>query len=127
MVNFVKKRRIFQGFTTVNGFRHLEDIELIKQDLINHFYTKKKERVMNPEFGSIIWDKLFETFTEFTVDEIILDSKRIIATEPRVALNSIIVDQFEHGLVLQIDLTYIPFNFSEMLSLQFDKRLAEEI
>ena len=50
----------YKGFSTVAGVKsnQLYDLDIIKQDLINHFYTRKGERVMNPDFGSIIWDLL---------------------------------------------------------------------
>ena len=32
----------------------ITDIELIKQDLFNHFYTRQGERLMNPTYGTII-------------------------------------------------------------------------
>jgi phage baseplate assembly protein W len=40
------------------------DFALIKQDLINRLSVRKGERVENPEFGTIIYDVLFEPLTE---------------------------------------------------------------
>ena len=57
---------LFKGFSTVDKNRApytLTDTNLIKRDLLNHFYTKKGERVMRPNFGSIIWDMLMEPET----------------------------------------------------------------
>jgi len=50
---------IFKGFSTVNKVKApytLTDMALVKQDLLNEFNTRKGERVMRPNFGSIIWD-----------------------------------------------------------------------
>ena len=47
----------FQGFSTkTNQFfpDRLYDIDLAKQDLLNEIYTRKGERVMEPQFGSIV-------------------------------------------------------------------------
>jgi len=49
----------YKGFSSVNASNFgnkLFDFDLIKQDILNHFNTKKGERLMNPNFGSIIWD-----------------------------------------------------------------------
>ena len=57
----------FQGFSTkTNQFypQRLYDIELAKQDLLNEIYTRKGERVMEPEFGSIVWELLFDPIGE---------------------------------------------------------------
>ena len=60
------KPKTYKGFSTLNsGAEHysLYDFELIKQDLLNHFYIRQGERLMNPEFGTVIWDLLFEPMT----------------------------------------------------------------
>ena len=57
-----KDRQIFKGFSSraeLNNFK-LYDFDLIKQDLINRLSVRKGERVENPEFGTIIYDVIFE-------------------------------------------------------------------
>ena len=59
-------KTLFKGFSTVQGpkTRKLHDIELAKQDLKNHFHTKRGERVMKPSFGSMIWQLMFEPWND---------------------------------------------------------------
>lgn len=121
----IDRRHKFRGFTTVGGREQLYDLDLVKQDLLNHLNTQKGERVMDPTFGSIIWDLLFDNFTEYTKEKIIEDTKFIVENEPRLALDSIIVDEFEHGIIVQLDITYTPDNLSETLAVQFDQRTLE--
>ena len=50
-----------KGLSTVDKVRApytLVDSALVKRDLLNTFYTKKGERLMRPNYGSIIWDLL---------------------------------------------------------------------
>lgn len=123
MVKKIQKKLLFRGFSSANNNKSvLSDIEITKQDLINHFQTKKTERVMDPNFGSIIWDRIFDQFGEFLRDEIVEDSTRIIESDSRVALIDIIVDEFEHGIILQLELEYRPFGVIESFSLSFDRR-----
>jgi phage baseplate assembly protein W len=64
-----KTSQFYKGFSTINntdGNTTLYDFALVKQDIINHFNTKKGERLMNPEFGSSIWDLLMEPITDDT-------------------------------------------------------------
>ena len=64
-----QQSHFYKGFSSIGtnvGNTQLFDFELIKQDILNHFNTKKGERLMNPEFGSLIWDLLMEPLTEQT-------------------------------------------------------------
>ena len=113
----------YKGFSTVAGVKsnQLYDLDIIKQDLINHFYTRKGERVMNPNFGSIIWDMLYEPMDESTKEEIEEDTKRIINADPRVKLESTRIEEFENGLVVNVTMNTIPFNKRINLQLDFEK------
>lgn len=123
MVQKIQKKLLFRGFSSANNNKNvLSDIEIMKQDLINHFQTRKTERVMDPNFGSIIWDRLFDQFSEFLRDEIVEDSTQIVRSDSRVELIDIIVDEFEHGIILQLELEYRPFGVIETFSMGFDRR-----
>ena len=63
----------YKGFSTLTSDKsnQLFDLDLIKQDLVNHFYTRKGERVMNPNFGSVIWDMLYEPLDEHNKELIV--------------------------------------------------------
>ena len=56
----------FKGFSSRANQKNfkLYDFEVAKQDLINRLSVRKGERVENPEFGTIIYDAIFEPFTE---------------------------------------------------------------
>jgi phage baseplate assembly protein W len=113
----------YKGFITLAGVKsnQLYDIDIIKQDLINHFYTRRGERVMNPEFGSIIWDMLYEPLDESNKEEIYDDCKRIIANDPRVEMANMSVNEFESGLRIEIGINVLPYNKSATLLLNFER------
>ena len=117
------KGATYKGFSTVAGVKsnQLYDLDIIKQDLLNHFYTRKGERVMNPNFGSIIWDLLYDPLDESTKEDIIEDCKHIINSDPRVSLVSVNVEDFENGLNVKILLNARPFNKRINLQLDFEK------
>ena len=57
----------FRGFSTSgNEFATVThtDFELVKRDLMNNLNVRKGERLMRPNFGCVIWDMLFEPFTD---------------------------------------------------------------
>lgn len=120
--------KLFRGFSTVDRNHKnnkLFDIDLIKRDLLNQFHTRKGERVMYPDYGSIIWDMLFEPYTEYARDLIIDDATRIINSDSRVELQNLQVLNYDHGIQLQIDLFYVPFNAVGTFDIEFDRRAVE--
>lgn len=122
------RTRLFVGFSSVDSSikgSQYTDLDLIKRDLINHFYTRKGERLMRPEFGSIIWDMIFEPMTVDNVSLIVDDSTKIVQLDGRVVLQSINLVEYEHGLQLQMNLYYDPLDIVEAFSLDFDRRTVE--
>lgn len=114
---------LYNGFSTYNRSKHfrITDFELVKQDLLNHFNIRKGEKLMNPDYGTIIWDTLFDPLDDDTKNVIVQDVKRIIGSDPRVGAQNVIVTQFDFGVQIEIDLIYISNNQRNLLSLSFDR------
>ena len=113
----------YKGFSsneTKNNFK-LYDIELVKRDLMNHFYIRKGEKLENPNFGTIIWDMLFENFTSEVRRLITEDVEQIINYDPRVKVNALTIDSTDQGIRIQADIVYLPFNVNERMTFDFDK------
>jgi phage baseplate assembly protein W len=115
---------LYNGFSTFNRNKKfkLTDFELVKQDITNHFNMRKGEKLMNPDFGTIIWDTLFNPLDQDTKNAIIQDVKKIISYDPRIAAENVIVTEFEQGIQIQIDLLYISTDQRSTLNLQFDQQ-----
>lgn len=99
----------------------LYDIDLVKQDLINHFYIRKGEKLENPKFGTIIWDMLFEQFTEAVKQSLAKDVEDIVNYDPRVSVEQIAIDSTDIGIRIEASLRYLPFNVVERMILTFDR------
>jgi phage baseplate assembly protein W len=116
--------QFYKGFSTLDPQQRnskLYDFDVIKQDLMNHFSTRKGERVMNPEFGSIIWNLLFEPFTQDIRNAIDTDIKQILGADPRITSPKINVAEAEYGLLLEVTMTFTGTDQSQTLRLAFDK------
>jgi phage baseplate assembly protein W len=113
---------LYKGFSTVNRYKkfRVTDIDLIKQDLINHFNIKKGEKVMQPDFGTIVWSLLFEPMTATVRQAIIDDVKSVVGYDPRTNLQNITINEYQNGIQIMVDLLYIPTNQLTALNLQFD-------
>jgi len=115
----------YRGFSTINQYKKfkLTDLELIKRDLLNHFAIRKGEKLMNSEFGSIIWNVLFEPLSPDVKALVVDDIQRVVNYDPRVRVDNVLVDQFDYGLQVQVEMTFLPDDLSDVLILQFDKEL----
>jgi len=114
----------FRGYSTV-GTTFLKpvryDMDLAKQDLLNHFNTRKGERVMMPTFGSIVWEMLFEPLDDATIALIEADVRSIISNDPRWGLESVTVSDGPNALTLEVIVTYRPSDETVTLPLTYDK------
>ena len=119
----------YKGFSTYkkqfsNSFT-LSGFELAKQDLVNHFNIRKGEKLMNPEFGSIVWDALYEPLTDEIISEIEEDIKNIIGYDPRLEAESILLEQYENGLLLEAQIKYIPDQILGSLLFDFNNTSSQ--
>ena len=128
-VNKASVGDINRGSFTYKGFSSKEigqkyklyDIDLVKQDLINHFYIRKGEKLENPNFGTVIWDMLFEQFTEDVKNIIARDVEDIVNYDPRVTVNTVAVTSTDQGIQIEANVTYRPFNVNERMTFTFDR------
>lgn len=116
--------KMYKGFSTISEHSenfNLYDLYLIQQDLLNHFYTKQGERLMNPSFGCVIWGLLFEPLTPEVQNLITNNVTSIINYDPRITANQVIVTAYESGIQIECVLTYLPYNVSQTMQLRFDQ------
>ena len=118
----VATSRAYRGLSTVdpaNRSNVLYDIALIKQDIINHFHIRQGEKLENPEFGTIVWDVIYEPLTEQLKTVIAQNVTEIVNADPRVSVDAIVIDQYESGIIVDCTLSYLPYNISEQMRLTF--------
>ena len=113
----------FKGFSSRADKRNfkLYDFEVAKQDLINRLSIRKGERVENPEFGTIIYDAIFEPFTDRLKDAIVEDITANLNADPRISTQEILVTEADKGIAIQATITYVPLNITEKLRFNFDE------
>jgi phage baseplate assembly protein W len=115
---------MYRGFSTVGRSRkfRLTDFELVKQDLINHFYIRKGEKLMNPNFGTIIWNVVHEPLTEDLKSVIVTDIKAIASYDPRISIDNVVITEYDQGIQVELQLRYVQTNQTNLLNLQFDNQ-----
>ena len=127
--NLSNKKVTFKGFSSKAEKQNFKvyDFECVKQDLINRLSVRKGERVENPEFGTIIYDCLFEPFTDSLKDQITEDITANLNADPRLATEEIQVMEVDHGIAIQATIRYIPLDITEKLQFKFDQNSLERL
>jgi phage baseplate assembly protein W len=113
---------IYRGFSTQGQSKKFRatDAALIKQDLINNFNIRKGEKLMRPNFGTIIWNVLHEPFTEDLKSVITQDIRAIAGYDPRVSFDNIIVTEYDQGIQIELQLRYVLTNQTRVMLMNFN-------
>ena len=114
----------FVGLNTIDQFKKftLVDFELIKRDLLNAFNIRQGQKVGMPGYGTVIWDYLFENQTTETERNIYNEIQRVAGGDPRLYIESIELFPQQNGLLVQLQVTPVPGQTAELLSVFFDQQ-----
>ena len=118
-------RKFYKGFSTRNyhdtgeGFETY-NIACVEEDLLNHIFTIKGERVHMPEFGTRIPLMVFEINDEESQSIIEDDLRYVFTYDPRVKLvNLTVVPDEDTNLIVAIaTLNYIEFSVTKDLHIE---------
>jgi phage baseplate assembly protein W len=114
----------FVGFNTINQYKKftLTDFELIKRDLLNAFNIRQGQLPGRPGYGTVLWDYVFETQTTQTQNSINAEVQRVAGGDPRIFISDVQSYPQENGILIEIQLTVVPTQNAEILSIFFDQQ-----
>lgn len=120
------QKNLYRGYNSwefekTKSFK-LNDIELVKSDLINHIFTKKGERVMMPKWGTQIPEMVFEPLNESTIDIVYDELEYVFNYDPRVEIQKLnVIPNYTTSSIQAIaQLWYIELNMSDRLELNIE-------
>lgn len=117
---------LYRGYSSFEYMKNktfkLNDIELVKMDILNHIFTRKGERVMMPNFGSIVPDIVFEPLDSETLEILKEDIESIINYDPRVELVNLNMfpDLDNSSVEVHIKLDYLEFDLVDDMNLRIE-------
>ena len=76
---------------------------------------------MNSDFGSSIWNLIFENKTSELQTEIVDEVSRIVKTDPRLTLHNVFLVEYEHGVEVHVELTYVGEVTPAVIKLAFER------
>lgn len=114
----------FIGFNTQDQFKKftLIDSDLVKRDLLNAFNVRQGQLVGRPEYGTSLWDNLFESQTSETEAAITREIERVAGGDPRIQISEIQLFSQLNGILIQVQIMIVPSTTSEQLSIFFDQQ-----
>lgn len=114
----------FIGFNTQNQYKKftLLDGELIKRDLLNAFNIRPGELPGRPQYGTALWDNLFENQSADTYSAIEAEIQRVAGGDPRLQISNIQLFPQENGVLIQVEITIVPSTTAQQLSIFFDQQ-----
>lgn len=117
---------IYKGFST-KQYQHnknfvMTDVELVKEDLVNHIFTRRGERVRMANFGTSIPDLVFEPLTDEVVSRVDSELRTVFNYDPRVVVvDMVVIPIFEEGAIIAlVDLDYVELREKDRLSLRIE-------
>lgn len=100
---------IRSGIVLGKKFR-LVDAQLVIQDFVNALNIRKGTKVGQPEYGTNIWDYIFEYNAATTQFQIESEITRIASLDPRIYLSEVKAYPYNNGILIEIQISVLPFN-----------------
>ena len=114
---------LFVGYSSIDQFKKftLVVLELIKRDLLNAFNIRQGQLVGRPQYGTNLWDFMFESQMTDTEQAIQDEIQRVVGGDPRIFITQPpqLFPQ-DNGLLIQLDVQFIPSSEALRLSIFFD-------
>lgn len=98
-----------KSLTTGKKFT-LTDIQLVLQDFINALNIRQGTKVGQPEYGTTIWNFIFDPNTLNVQVQLENEIRRLVALDPRLDINTVKAFPQENGILLEVQVSVVPFN-----------------
>lgn len=105
----------------------LVDEALVLRDFINALSIRQGEKVGNPEYGTTLWNFVFEPNTGDTQFQLENEIRRVASLDPRLIINTVKAFPQEQGILVEVEIAIAPFNNAEIISVFFSQALNQAI
>ena len=102
----------------------LVDNQLVVQDFVNAFNIRQGEKVGQPEYGTTLWNFVFDPNTADVQFAIENEVRRVASLDPRLQLNYVKSYPKENGILIEVECAITPFNQASLLSIFFNTQTA---
>ena len=92
------------------------------RDLLNAFNIPKGQKVGQPEYGTSLWQFIFEPNTQDTQQAITEEINRIASADPRIQVGYVKCYPEENGVQIELQISVNPFNQATLLNIFFNSK-----
>lgn len=117
---------IFTPINTGKKYR-LVDEQLVLQDFLNALNIPQGQKVGQPDYGTTLWDFIFEPNTADVQFKLETEIKRIAGLDPRLLLNSVKAFPQENGILMEVEIAVAPFNNATTLNVFFNAQTNQAL
>ena len=109
----------FYGYSSIgrNKKFRLENLELIKRDLLNNLLIRQGTLPGRPNVGTDLWNYLFESIDDATLSQLDNEMRKSIQRDPRVKVEDILFFTQDNGLLCEISVKTVMSSTTEMFRL----------
>ena len=100
----------------------LTDEQLVIQDFINALNIPMGQKPGQPSYGTTLWSFLFEPNVADVQVQIQNEIRRMAKLDPRITLGNVKAYPQDNGILLEVELTYVPTTNAEILSIFFNQQ-----
>ena len=100
----------------------LVDAQLVIQDFVNAMNIPLGQKVGQPGYGTNLWNFIFEPNTPDIQAQIQNEVKRVASLDPRLHINYVKAYPQENGILIEIQLSVIPYNTPLVLNVFFNQQ-----
>ena len=120
---------MYKGFSTINKHKKftLTNKEIVVRNLSNMLNIKEGELPGKPEYGTTVWNYLFEPNTVDVERRVTAEIQRLIDSDPRIELEDINYHSQHNGIVLSLDVRILPGVDAERILVLFDQDSGDAI
>jgi phage baseplate assembly protein W len=98
----------------------LVDEQLVLRDFINAMNIPKGQKVGNPDYGTRIWNFIFDPNTYDVVNKLENEIRRIAAMDPRLQIATLQASTVMNGILVECQIAVAPFNNPTTVSIFFN-------
>lgn len=110
---------VLNSLNTGRKFR-LVDEALVVQNFVNALNIRQGQKVGNPQYGTTLWDFVFEPNTPDIQFQLQNEIQRVASQDPRLQIENLRAYPQENGILLEMQVAVIPFNSASLLSVFFN-------
>jgi phage baseplate assembly protein W len=100
----------------------LVDEQLVLRDFLNAFNIRQGDKVGQPDYGTTIWDYVFDPNVTEVINSIENEVRRIASQDTRIILNNVAAYPWDNGVLIEVQMAFQPFNNPVDFSFLLDKQ-----